>query len=256
MSTVVVSWAAIAAAVLVAPTRAGAGTRYLDPMRPLAPFALMVGARLRGLAGRPSDPERDQAVGRIAITAAAVAAVSPGLAVLVGSIALIVPAWASRRAARRRAATLDRELVIAVDLIAVAFESGQSPLGALRSVTERLTAVEPGSVLAPAIAVALAQHNQGLALDRALRQVGEHLGPGPTRLFEAIDAHRRLGASITESLSGFGEELRRDRRRRIETQARRLPVKMLLPLVGCVLPAFVLLTVAPVVIDSLTGLRL
>ena len=41
-----------------------------------------------------------------------------------------------------------------------------------------------------------------------------------------------------------------------EEAARRIPVKLLFPLVGCTLPAFALLTVAPLVAGALRSLRL
>jgi tight adherence protein C len=51
-------------------------------------------------------------------------------------------------------------------------------------------------------------------------------------------------------------DVRADRRRRAEEAARRVPVKLLFPLVLCVLPAFALLTVAPLLAGALGSLRL
>ena len=49
-------------------------------------------------------------------------------------------------------------------------------------------------------------------------------------------------------------ELRLDRRRAAEVEARRVPVRLLFPLVTCVLPAFALLTVVPLLAASLDAL--
>jgi hypothetical protein len=46
------------------------------------------------------------------------------------------------------------------------------------------------------------------------------------------------------------------RRRRAEEDARRLPVQLLFPLVLCVLPAFGLLAVVPLLLASLQSLQL
>jgi tight adherence protein C len=45
------------------------------------------------------------------------------------------------------------------------------------------------------------------------------------------------------------------RRRRAEEQARRIPVRLLLPLVSCSLPAFAVLSIVPIVAGTLDGLR-
>ena len=64
------------------------------------------------------------------------------------------------------------------------------------------------------------------------------------------------GAAVADALLELSMSLRDESRRRAETQARRLPVRMLLPLLVCVLPGFLSLTVAPVIIESLRGVSL
>ena len=61
----------------------------------------------------------------------------------------------------------------------------------------------------------------------------------------------RLGTPAGGALGRLGAEQRADLRRRAEARARTVPVRLCLPLVGCVLPAFALLTVVPVVLDGL-----
>jgi hypothetical protein len=53
-----------------------------------------------------------------------------------------------------------------------------------------------------------------------------------------------------------GGELRLQRRRQLEITARRIPIRLLFPLALGVLPAFVLLTVVPLLVTSLEGLSL
>jgi hypothetical protein len=55
-------------------------------------------------------------------------------------------------------------------------------------------------------------------------------------------------------LERLGLELRLDRRRAAEQQARRVPVRLLGPLVMCTLPAFALLTIVPLLVASLRAL--
>ena len=66
--------------------------------------------------------------------------------------------------------------------------------------------------------------------------------------------HLRYGVPLLPGLERTGLELRLDRRRAAELDARRVPVRLLAPLVTCVLPAFALLTVVPLLAASLEAL--
>lgn len=59
------------------------------------------------------------------------------------------------------------------------------------------------------------------------------------------------GGALLSGLVRVSDDARRRRRQAAAIRARRLPVTMLLPLVFCVLPAFVLLAVAPLILTSL-----
>ena len=62
------------------------------------------------------------------------------------------------------------------------------------------------------------------------------------------------GTPLASSLTQAADEARLHRQRTVEARARRLPVLMLFPLVMCVLPAFVLLTIVPLLLASLGDL--
>ena len=61
----------------------------------------------------------------------------------------------------------------------------------------------------------------------------------------------RFGGRVASALENFAGEIRRARRRKAEEQARRAPVKILFPMVFLILPAFLVLTVIPVVMGTL-----
>jgi tight adherence protein C len=90
------------------------------------------------------------------------------------------------------------------------------------------------------------------ALDDVPARAGEAVRP----LVGALVASERYGAPLGAGLTRLSEEVRRDRRRRAEETARRIPVKLLFPLVTCTLPAFGLLTVAPLIASAVRSLRL
>lgn len=187
-----------------------------------------------------------------------VAAAIGGLVLLwisvIGTV-LLATAWLGLRliAARRRAAALSRDIVRelpeVVDLFAVALNSGHNVASATSVVSSRGDG--PVSV---ALRECVALASRGQPLEEVLSNVAHELG-GPDAavrpLIAALVASERHGVPVAQSLGRLAEDVRVERRRTAERAARRLPVTMLFPLVFCVLPAFGLLTVVPVLIDAL-----
>jgi tight adherence protein C len=72
-------------------------------------------------------------------------------------------------------------------------------------------------------------------------------------LTEALRTSSRLGSPAAPALARLAIDARADARRRAEARARTVPVRLCFPLVACILPAFALLTVVPVVLGGLRG---
>ena len=64
-----------------------------------------------------------------------------------------------------------------------------------------------------------------------------------------------LARSLVESLGTIAKDAREARRAATTERARKAPVKMLFPLVFLVLPAFLLLTVVPVLLTTVQSIR-
>jgi len=177
--------------------------------------------------------------------------VAPALAPLPVLAAWGLPRLAARRDHRRRLQRFEADLPETVDLLALAVGAGCNvPLavaaagsrgsGPLAAELRRLTAeVSGGRRLAD-------------VLDELPARAGESVRP----LAAALAGCERYGAPLGPSLDRIAEHVRRQRQRRGEEAARRVPVLLLFPLVLCILPAFALLTVAPLIAGALQELRL
>lgn len=162
------------------------------------------------------------------------------------SAALVLVALVCARGAgrRREARQLDRDLTAVAtiaDLLGIALGSGLALGPAIVAVQQRL---RPGDDAG--LAGVVVDLERGRSVDEALDAWAGRSQP-VGELAALLRGAGRSGAAIVDALARLGNDVRRRRRRRAEERARRLPVAMLLPLVTCVLPAFGLVTVVPMV---------
>ena len=168
-----------------------------------------------------------------------------------------VPAAISWLAAQRRSHARSREraraltqcLPDAIDLLGLCTSAGLTlPLA------HPLLADAVPPPLGPALSAALRAAEHGRSRADALTEALHPLGDGATALAHVLADHLRYGTALGPALDRLGAEVRLNRRRRAEEAARRVPVRLLGPLVACVLPAFGLLTVVPLLAASLHAL--
>ncbi len=143
-----------------------------------------------------------------------------------------------------------RALPDTIGLLTVAVHAGLSPELALRRV---------GRFLPPpfdtAIASVLLAVDRGARFAEATDTLLALLGESARPLARALAATERLGLPLAPALDQAAEQARNNRRRQSEQSARRLPVLLCFPLVTCILPAFVLLTVVPALLGALSALN-
>lgn len=162
-----------------------------------------------------------------------------------------LPGWLRRREQQRRHRDLAADLPDVVDLLVLAVGAGGSVHQALSWVAQRT----PGP-LGAEMAACLAQTGRGRRLADALEDLPSRAGEQVRPLVAALVATDRYGSPLGPGLERLAREVRADRRRAAEEAARKVPVKLLFPLVCCTLPALGLLTVAPLVISALWSLEI
>jgi tight adherence protein C len=160
---------------------------------------------------------------------------------------------ASWRHRRRRAHELADAVPDVIDLFAVAVAAGCNTRLAVAAIAERA----PPGPLADALADVCQRVRAGDRLADALDTMRDELDSDAVRpLVGALTDAERYGSALGPTLDRLADDARRARQRRAEEAARKLPVKLLFPLVVCILPAFGLLTVAPLIAGGLRALRL
>jgi tight adherence protein C len=151
-----------------------------------------------------------------------------------------------------RGASVGDELPEVVDLLHLAVEAGLTVVLAVRQVARRV----PGPV-GDELRRVVAEVDRGRRLADSLDDIvlPNRLGEPARGLVAVLVAADRYGSPLGPALDRLGDEVRATRRRQAEEAARRVPVKLLFPLVTCTLPAFALLTVAPLIASALRSLR-
>ena len=197
----------------------------------------------------------------IAVKFASAGGVAIGIVLLMGPAALpvallaaagafVMPDVALGRAAKRRRVAADGEVAQFLDLLAAASSAG---LSAPAAIGRACTGVR--GPLRRELEDAAAAVELGGRWRDELAAIAERLQLPDLRAAVVVIARTEtLGSSLSESLQLLVADVRGSRRARAAERARTAPVKMLFPLVFMVLPAFLLLTVVPVLIATIRSL--
>jgi tight adherence protein C len=197
-----------------------------------------------------ADEDADRRAGWAVLAGLGLLAVAPPLAAVPVVWTVTAPVVAARRRRATTDARLHDQLPDVVDLLTLTAGAGLPVGAALEALGDR-----PGGPLGAALARAGAHVRHGGSTAEALALLSA-AGPGARPLVDALAQHDRYGSPLLPALERVAIEARARRRRRAEEAARRLPVTLLLPLVLTTFPAFVLLTVIPLLAGSLGSLSL
>jgi Flp pilus assembly protein TadB len=167
-----------------------------------------------------------------------------------GAVAVwVVLGRAEDPSAVRRRERLLEDLPTGVDLLASCLDAGAAPESSLVVVSRALG----GPVGEELLAI---HHRLDVGVDpvQVWRGVAAHAQLAP--LGRAIGRAHETGAPIGRAVHQLAEELREHARADVETRARSIEVKAAAPLGLCLLPAFVVLGVVPLVVGVFSSMRL
>jgi tight adherence protein C len=166
------------------------------------------------------------------------------LGVVLGTIGYIGPEfWLGARIRRRKAEIL-RTLPDILDMLTISIKAGLGFDAALSRVVEKAK-----GPMSDEFRRCLAEIQLGKARRDSLRELVDRVQVTPlTGFVGAILQAEQLGVPVARVLQVQSEQLRLERRQRAEENAAKAPIKMLLPLVGCIFPAMFIVILGPAVI--------
>jgi tight adherence protein C len=150
--------------------------------------------------------------------------------------------WLRDRIAARRRAVL-RELPFTLDIVTLCVEGGLS----LPNAFQQAVAKGPAGALRDELARVLRDLRAGKGREQALRGFATRLDfAATTQLVSGLIQAESLGMNLGPILRAQAEQRRVERFARAEKLAMEAPVKMLLPLIGCIFPCTFLILGFPI----------
>jgi pilus assembly protein TadC len=217
------------------------------------------GSRLQRLlesAGGSTSADRLAGVAAVAAAGSVIGCLAAGgpataVAPLLVVAILRAPIFVAGRVARRRRRAIDRDVPLLLDVLSLASFAGLPPPTALR---RAVSAID--GPLADVLSAALTDVDLGARWRDRLVRVADDAGVRDLgRAIALLVRTESIGAGTTEPVAILADDVRAARRAAASEHARKAPVQMLFPLVFLVLPAFLLLTVVPVLVATLGSIR-
>jgi tight adherence protein C len=206
---------------------------------------------------RAADRRRRRADARVVWIAAAggLGALAPGPWFVTIPVAMFLADRIRRlavvRSRTRERRAMDGEIPQLLDLLAAGSSAGLSAVVGLERSVSGLR-----GPLGRELRASLESVELGARWREELADVSERLAlPDLKRAITVLTRTDTLGTSLTDGTRELAADVRAARRAAVAERARAAPVKMLFPLVFLVLPAFLLLTVVPVLLTTVQSIR-
>lgn len=154
-----------------------------------------------------------------------------------------------RSAFRRKQEEVERALPDFLDLLVLALEAGLTLPAAITYAVE-----DNDNVLDQEVQVALRQYQLGVPMLTAMKQVADGLELRQLQsVVRLMIQSQKLGTELGKVLRIHADRLRHRRRTRARELGLQAPVKMLMPMMGCIFPTILVVILGPAGVGLLTG---
>ena len=174
----------------------------------------------------------------------------PLLLGIVGVIGFFLPdVWLNSGVARKHKATL-LLLPEVIDLLALCMGAGLDFLGALNRVVAAKATSKKKEPLLEELSIVMQEIKFGKRRSEALKAMGGRVNlPELSSFVRTLVQADRMGTPIAEVLAVHAEDVRFQRWTRAERAALKAPIKILAPLILCILPCVAIIVAAPIFIQ-------
>lgn len=174
------------------------------------------------------------------------------IAVFAGLFAFWLPEmWLNKKIQTKKLAIV-RSLPYVVDLLSLAVGAGLDFMMAISWIIEK-TNIKNNETLRE-LSIVLQEIKLGRQKKEALKNMSKRLNiPEITSFVRTLVQSDRMGTSLEEAFKILSEDTRRKRFQRGERLALQAPLKMLIPLIFCILPTVMIIVAGPVLLQFLEG---
>jgi len=156
-----------------------------------------------------------------------------------GLVLSILPSMYIDLRRAKRTTEIQHHLPDAVDLLEICVSAGMGLDMAWNAVADEIRRVSP--VLADEMALTNLEMHLGAGRSEALRHMADRTGSDDVNsLVGTLVQSERFGTSIADTLRTFAESMREVRTARAAEAAEKMGVKMLIPMIGFILPAMLI----------------
>lgn len=169
---------------------------------------------------------------------------------IVGLFGFFLPDIWLKNKIRQRRSNIVRVLPETVDLLGLCIEAGLDFTTAVRWVIEKA----PRNPMIDELALVLEQIKWGRPRTQALKDMAKRLNVSEvTSLVQTMVQSEKMGTPVSQTFTILSEDTRLQRYNRGERIALKAPIKMLVPLIFCILPVIAIVVAGPILLQFMSG---
>ncbi|MCM8796052.1 MAG: type II secretion system F family protein [Candidatus Omnitrophica bacterium] len=175
---------------------------------------------------------------------------NPAIVLVALAVGYILPDFYLQRRIRRRKQNIARVLPETVDLLGLCVEAGLDFTTAARWIIDKTTPTP----MTEELSFVLEEIKWGKSRIQALRDMAKRLNiPEVSSFVQSLVLAERMGTPVSEAFAILSEDTRLQRFHRGERFAMQAPIKILIPLIFCILPVIAIIIGGPIFLQFMQG---